>query len=219
MGKITDSFSLWTNNVIISKSCSKGGEYNNRDKMENLLSITGPSIMAANLAKTRDNWCTSNTHITQSPFLPIVCVSKKLKSGRGWIRQKIDVLYYRGIIKKGGTRSNRKNRAAIENCIIGWKGRGEEKRRENKFFFWKKKIINYVPPSLSVSAERRNKKIKSNKWNIKETKIKITIKEGSPIKKKKLLILKYSSIDLYIENSRPRWRRRRGEMLQRVRRE
>lgn len=219
MGKITDSFSLWTNNVIISKSCSKGGEYNNRDKMENLLSITGPSIMAANLAKTRDNWCTSNTHITQSPFLPIVCVSKKLKSGRGWIRQKIDVLYYRGIIKKGGTRSNRKNRAAIENCIIGWKGRGEEKRRENKFFFWKKKIINYVPPSLSVSAERRNKKIKSNKWNIKETKVKITIKEGSPIKKKKLLILKYSSIDLYIENSRPRWRRRRGEMLQRVRRE
>lgn len=152
--------------------------------MENLLSITGPSIMAANLAKTRDNWCTSNTHITQSPFPPIVCVSKKLKSGRGWIRQKIDVLYYRGIIKKGGTRSNRKNRAAIENCIIGWKGRGEEKRRENKFFFWKKKIINYVPPSLSVSAERRNKKIKSNKWNIKETKVKITIKEGSPIKKK-----------------------------------
>lgn len=184
MGKITDSFSLWTNNVIISKSCSKGGEYNNRDKMENLLSITGPSIMAANLAKTRDNWCTSNTHITQSPFPPIVCVSKKLKSGRGWIRQKIDVLYYRGIIKKGGTRSNRKNRAAIENCIIGWKGRGEEKRRENKFFFWKKKIINYVPPSLSVSPERRNKKIKSNEMKYKRNQSKNNNKRRESNQKK-----------------------------------
>ena len=42
---------------------------------EYLVSIAqAPSIMAANLAKTRGNWCTSNAHVTQSAFLlPIVC--------------------------------------------------------------------------------------------------------------------------------------------------
>lgn len=110
------------------------------------------SIMAANLAKTRSNWYTSNAHVTQSAFLPsMVCVWKSRNPAAAEFDRKL-ICYCIELLKKEETIRRAGKRSRCNQKSYNWLKREEKvsnKRRIKRFFvrdrhFFLKRCIHCV---------------------------------------------------------------------------